>query len=95
MTVNHKRLFWLYREEKLSIRKRGSRKRVLGSRAPMLVPLLPNRRWNLNFVSDQFTDCRRFRVMTVIDDCTLECIGSVADTSLSGKRVARELHQII
>jgi putative transposase len=95
VTVNHKRLFRLYREEKLSVRKRGGRKRALGTRAPMLVPQLPNQRWSLDFVSDQFTDCRRFRVLTVIDDCTRECIALVADTSLSGTRVARELHQII
>jgi putative transposase len=93
--VNHKRLFRLYREEKLSVRKRGGRKRALGTRAPMLVPLLPNQRWSLDFVSDQFTDCRRFRVLTVIDDCTRECIALVADTSLSGKRVARELNQLM
>ena len=95
MTVNHKRLFRLYREEKLSVRKRGGRKRALGTRAPMLVPLMPNQRWSLDFVSDQFTDCRRFRVLTVIDDCTRECIALVADTSLSCRRVARELQQII
>jgi putative transposase len=49
----------------------------------------------LDFVSDQFTDCRRFRVLTVIDDCTRECIALVADTSLSGSRVARELNQLM
>jgi putative transposase len=95
VAVNHKRLFRLYREEKLSVRKRGGRKRALGTRAPMLVPLLPNQRWSLDFVSDQFTDCRRFRVLTVIDDCTRECIALVADTSLSGRRVARELNQLM
>ncbi len=95
ITVNHKRLFRLYREEKLSVRKRGGRKRVLSTRAPMLVPLLPNQRWSLDFVSDQFTDCRRFRVLTVVDDCTRECLGLIADTSLSGLRVAHELHHII
>ena len=95
VVVNHKRLFRLYREEKLSVRKRGGRKRALGTRAPMLVPLAPNQRWSLDFVSDQFTDCRRFRVLTVIDDCTRECIGLVADTSLSGRRVARELNQMM
>ena len=61
----------------------------------MLVPLMPNQRWSLDFVSDQMTDGRRFRVLTIIDDCTRECLGLVADTSLSGFRVARELHQII
>jgi putative transposase len=95
MLVNHKKLFRLYREEKLSVRKRGGRKRALGTRAPMLVPLLPNQRWSLDFVSDQFTDCRRFRVLTVIDDCTRECIALVADTSLSGRRVVRELNQLM
>ena len=95
MMVNHKRLFRLYREEKLSVRRRGGRIRALGTRAPMLVPLMPNQRWSLDFVSDQFTDCRRFRVLTVIDDCTRECIALVADTSLSGRRVARELNQLM
>ena len=95
VVVNHKRLFRLYREEKLSVRKRGGRNCALGTRAPMLVPLMPNQRWSLDFVSDQFTDCRRFRVLTVIDDCTRECIALVADTSLSGRRVARELSQLM
>ena len=57
--VNHKKLFRLYREEKLSVRKRGGRKRAIGSRSPALVPLLPNMRWSLDFVSDQLTDGRR------------------------------------
>ena len=77
------------------MRKRGGRKRALGTRGVMLVPLLPNQRWSLDFVSDQMTDGRRFRVLTIIDDCTRECLGLIADTSLSGFRVARELHQII
>jgi putative transposase len=70
-------------------------KRAIGTRAPMLIPLAPNQRWSLDFVSDQLTDCRRFRVLTVVDDCTRECLGLVADTSLSGQRVARELDRII
>ena len=94
LTVNHKKLFRLYRDEKLSVRKRGGRKRALGTRAPMLVPLLPNQRWSLDFVSDQLTDGRRFRVLTVVDDCTRECLALVADTSLLGRRVARALSQL-
>ncbi|TBC88652.1 IS3 family transposase [Rhizobium ruizarguesonis] len=88
--VNHKRLFRLYREEKLTVRKRGGRKR-----APMLVPMVANDRWSLDFVSDQFTDGRRLRILTVVDDCTRECLALVADTSLSGLHVARELDRII
>ena len=90
--VNHKRL---YREEKLSVRKRGARKRALGTRGAMPVPLVPNQRWSLDFVSDQMTDGHRFRVLTIIDDCTREYLALVADASLSGLRVAHELHPII
>jgi putative transposase len=93
--INHKRLFRIYREEKLMVRKRGGRKRAVGTRAPMLVPTQPNERWSLDFVSDQFANGRRFRILTVVDDCTRECLAAVADTSLSGMRVARELDQII
>jgi putative transposase len=84
--VNHKRLFRLYREERLAVRRRGGRKRAIGTRAPMTVPM--------QLVSDQFTDGRRFRILMVVDDCTRECLASVAD-SLTGARVARELDGII
>ena len=93
--VNHKRLFRLYREEKLAVRRRGGRKRAIGARAPMLVPLRPNERWSVDFDSDQFTDGRRFRILAIVDDCTRENLALVADTSLSGIRVARELDRVI
>ncbi|MFC3183269.1 IS3 family transposase [Cypionkella sinensis] len=89
--VNHKRLFRIYREEQLHVHRRGGRRRAMGTRAPMVLPLLPNQRWSLDFVSDQMTDGRRFGIMTVVDDCTRECLVLIADTSLSGARVAREL----
>ena len=93
--INHKKLFRLYREEKLAVRRRGGRKRAIGTRAPMMVPMAPNDRWSLDFVSDQLTDGRRFRILTVVDDCTRECLALVADTSLSGARVARELDRLM
>ncbi|WP_407117037.1 IS3 family transposase [Bradyrhizobium sp. LMG 9283] len=93
--VNHKKLFRLYREERLAVRRRGGRKRAIGTRAPMMAPIAPNDRWSLDFVSDQLTDGRRFRILTVVDDCTRECLALVADTSLSGARVARELDRLI
>jgi putative transposase len=93
--VNHKKLFRLHREEKLTVRKRGGQKRAISTRAPMLIPMAANDRWSLDFVSDQLTDGRRYRVLTVVDDCTRECLALVADTSLSGLRVAREMDQII
>jgi len=93
--MNQKRFRRLYREEGLQVRKRGGRKRALGLRAPLGLPAKPNERWSLDFVSDSFTDGRRFRVLAVVDDCTRECLALVADTSLSGARVARELDAII
>jgi putative transposase len=93
--VNHKRLFRIYREEKLMVRRRGGRKRATGTRAPMLIPMAPNDRWSLDFVSDQMTDGWRFRELTVVDDCTRACLTLVVDTSLSGLRVARELETLM
>jgi putative transposase len=93
--VNHTRLFRIYRAEKLAVRKRSGRKRAIGTRAPMLIPAVPNTRWSLDFVSDQLTCGRRFRILTVVDNCTRECLALVADTSLSGARVARELDGLI
>jgi putative transposase len=95
MTLNHKKLFRIYREEKLAVRKRGGRKRALGTRAPMTIPQGPNQRWSLDFVSDALADGRRLRVLAVVDDFTRECLALVADTSLSGARVARELDAVI
>ncbi len=93
--VNRKRAQRLYREEKLAVRRRGGRKRAMGTRRPLDEPLVANQRWSLDFVSDQMTDGRRFRILTVIDNCTRECLALVADTSLSGARVARELDAVI
>jgi putative transposase len=93
--VNHKRLFRLYREERLAVRRRGGRKRAMGTRAPIAIPLAPNHRWSLDFVSDQLLDGRRFRILVVVDDCTRECLSLIADTSLSGTRVARELDRLV
>jgi putative transposase len=77
--VNHKKLYRIYREERLVVRKRGGR----------------NERWSLDFVSDALADGRRFRVLAIVDDFTRECLALVADTSLSGNRVARELNAVI
>ena len=93
--LNHKRLFRIYREERLGVRKRGGRKRALGTRSPMVLPEAANQRWSLDFVSDALSSGRRFRVLAVVDDFTRECLGLVVDTSLSGLRVGRELDRIV
>jgi putative transposase len=66
--VNWKKLYRLYREERLTVRKRGGRKRAMGTRAPRAIPQDPNQRWSLDFVSDTLVDGRRFRILCVIDD---------------------------
>jgi putative transposase len=91
---NHKKLLRIYREEGLKVRRRGGRKRALGTRAPMALPQGPNQRWSLDFVSDAMACGRRFRILAVVDDFTRESLALVVDTSLSGARVARELDAI-
>ena len=78
--VNWKKLYRLYREEGLTVRKRGGRKRAIGTRAPMTIPQGPNQRWSLDFVSDALADGRRFRILCVIDDFSRECLATVVDT---------------
>jgi len=56
----------------LKARRRGGRKRALGTKAPMTMPQGPNQRWSLDFVSDVFAGGRRFRILCVVDDFTRE-----------------------
>ena len=93
--LNHKKRIRLYREERLTVRRRGGRKRALGTRAPMALPQGPNQRWSLDFVSDTLDSGRRFRVLVVVDDFTRECLALVVDTSLSGRQVVRQLDAVI
>jgi putative transposase len=95
IALNHKKLRRIYAEERLQVRRRGGRKRALGTRAPLTVPQAANQRWSLDFLHDQLSDGRRFRILAVVDDFTRECLALIADTSLSGLRVGRELDAII
>lgn len=72
--VNLKKIRRLYSEEQLQVRRRGGRKRAMGTRAPMTIPQGPNQRWSLDFVSDVMTDGRRLRILAVVDDFTAECL---------------------
>ena len=93
--MNHKKLYRLYTEEKLGVRRRRGRKRARGSRTPMPVALRPGERWSLDFVSDTFGASRKFRMLAVNDDCCRENLCLMADTSISGARVARELDALV
>jgi putative transposase len=93
--MNHKKLYRLYREEQLTVRRRGRRKRALGTRAPMMLPQAINQRWSLDFVADTLSDGRRFRILCIVDDFSRECLATVVDTSLGGVRVVRELERLV
>jgi putative transposase len=89
------RIYRLYREEGLAVRKRRTRRKAVGTRAPILVAAKPNARWSLDFVHDQLACGRRFRILNVVDDVTRECLAAIPDTSISGRRVTRELTALI
>ena len=89
------RIYRLYREEGLAVRKRRARRKAVGSRAPILVEAQPNARWSLDFVHDQLACGRRFRILNVVDDVPQECLAAIPDTSISGRRVARESAALI
>jgi transposase InsO family protein len=89
------RIYRIYREEGLTVRKRRARRRAIGTRTPILVEAKVNARWSLDFVHDQLAHGRRFRILNIVDDVTRECLAAVPDTSISGKRVARELTMIV
>jgi putative transposase len=86
--MNLKKLHRIYQEERLQVRRGSGRNRALGTRVPMAIPQGP-------LASDALTDGRRFRILVVVDDFTREYLTLVADTSLGGVRVARELDAII
>jgi putative transposase len=95
MTMNPKKLYRLYREEGLSVRRRRGRKRATSTRAPAALPQGPNQRWSLDFVADVLSWGRRFRVLAIVDDFTREALALVVDTSIGGHRVVRALDALI
>jgi putative transposase len=89
------RIYRLYREEGLTVRKRRARRRAVGTGVPILVEAAANARWSLDFVHDQLACGRRFRILNIVDDVTRECLAAIPDTSISGRRVARELTMLV
>ena len=89
------RIYRLYREEGLTVRKRKARRKAIGTRTPILVEAKINARWSLDFVHDQLAQGRRFRILNIVDDVMRECLAAIPDTSISGKRVARGLTELI
>ena len=95
MIMNHKKLYRLYREEGLAVKRRRGRKRARGSRTPTPEATRANQRWSLDFLADSFAASRKFRILAVNDDCCRENLCLAAYTSISGERVARELDALV
>ena len=73
--VNHKRVYRLYVEEKLGLRRKRGRKRS-GVRQPLPEPVAANQVWSVDFMTDALSSGRRFRTLNIVDDYTLQCLGS-------------------
>ncbi len=91
---NHKRIFRIYQEERLQVRRRTKKRAAKWRGEKPEAAQRPNQRWSLDFVSDQLADGRRFRALTVVDDFTRESLAIEVDSSLTGQRVARVLERI-
>jgi len=91
--VNRKRIYRLYRELGLVVRRR-KRKRVAVPRSPLPTPTRPNQRWSMDFITDALADGRKFRCLTLGDDCTRESPAIETDFSLPGERVVGVLERV-
>lgn len=94
LQVNPKKIYRIYREEGLMVRKR-SRKRLVrrGERRP--APVRANERWSMDFVSDQLSDGRRFRTFNLVDDFTRESLAIRVERSIPGWMVAQVLTEVV
>jgi putative transposase len=95
MIVNHKRIYRLYREEGLTVRRRRRKRVSREARLPLPAPVGPNELWSLDFMSDALAWGRRIRLLCVIDAFTRESLAIEVDTSLPAWRVAQVLDRLI
>jgi putative transposase len=92
--ANHKRIYRLYREEGLTVRRRRRKRVAASARCPLPVPTKVNERWSIDFMADTLADGRSFRTFNVVDDLSRECPAIEVDTSIPGARVVRVLDGI-
>jgi putative transposase len=92
--VNHKRTYRIYCEEDLSVRRKERRKRLSHVRVNSITPSGPNERWSMEFVADSLHEGRKFRILTVVDVFTRECLAVHADFSLTARKVTGVLEWI-
>jgi len=96
VVVNHKRLWRLYRTQRLQVGRRRKKRRVPARvKQPLAVPAGSNQCWSLDFMSDALTDGRRFRTLNVVEDWNREVLGIEVDFSLPAARVVRLLTQLV
>lgn len=92
---NHKRLYRVYTSMQLNIRRRVKRRLPERAKLQLSVPTSPNQMWSLDFMSDSFSDGRKFRLLNVIDDFNRQSLAIEADTSLPSLRVIRVLESLV
>ncbi len=93
-SVNHKRVYRLYREEGLGVRRRKRKRMGAVERQPLAIPTQPNQRWSMDFITDALSEGRKFRSLNIVDDFNRECLAAEVDTSLTGARVVRVLERL-
>ena len=92
---NHKRVYRIYKMLELNLRIKPRRRLVRQVPEPLLVPNAINEVWSMDFMHDQLSDGRCFRLLNVIGDHNRESLGIEIDFSLPSERVVRALNQII
>ncbi len=90
--VNAKRIYRLYCEEGLSVRSQPRKKLASRVRVTPRAAGRPNERWSMDFISARLTTGRQFRILTVVDQFTRECVALEADISMNGSKVAAALN---
>ncbi len=92
--INRKRVYRVYRELGLAVRRKKRKRVAQANRLPRVVPISADLQWSMDFMRDTLSDGRVFRTLNVVDDATRECLAIEVDTSLSGQRAARVLDRI-
>jgi putative transposase len=94
LRVNHKRVYGVYREAELQVRRRRRKRLTRGQRVPLPAPTRRGERWSMDFTVDTLADGRGFRTLNIVDDFTRECMAIEVDRSLPGLRVVRVLERL-
>jgi len=94
VVANHKRVYAVYRDAGLQVRRRKRKRLTRGDRVPPPAPSRAGERWSMDFMIDTLADGRPFRTLNIVDDFTRECLAIEVDRSLPGARVVRVLERL-